>query len=114
MSRAHPRRKPRLPEHAAVFAALGDETRLALLDKLAGGEAQSISRLAQGSPLTRQAVTKHLAVLEGAGLVRRKREGRESLYAMRPEPLRDAFTYLDDVSRAWDDALTRLKSFVEK
>lgn len=106
--------RARLPAQALVFAALGDETRLALLARLAGGEAQSISRLAEGSTLTRQAVTKHLGVLEGAGLVRRKRAGRESLYAMRPEPLRDAFSYLDDVSRAWDDALGRLKRCVEE
>jgi len=114
MSRRRASAKARLPERAAIFAALGDETRLQLLGKLAEGEAQSISRLAAGSPLTRQAVTKHLGVLEQAGLVRRKRAGRESLYAMRPEPLRDAFSYLDDVSRAWDDALARLKSFVEE
>jgi DNA-binding transcriptional ArsR family regulator len=102
-----------LSERAAVFAALGDATRLGLLGRLAKGEAQSISRLAEGSPLTRQAVSKHLAVLEGAGLVRRKREGRESLYAMRPERLRDAFSYLDDVAQQWEDALGRLKSFLE-
>jgi len=114
MSRRAANARARLPERAAIFAALGDETRLRLLDKLAEGEAQSISRLAAGSPLTRQAVTKHLGVLEQAGLVRRTRAGRESLYAMRPEPLRDAFSYLDDVSRAWDDALARLKSFVEE
>ncbi|MFO0994912.1 MAG: metalloregulator ArsR/SmtB family transcription factor [Hyphomicrobiales bacterium] len=107
------RSRGRLPAQAQVFAALGDATRLALLARLAGGEAQSITRLAEGSTLTRQAVTKHLGVLEGAGLVRRKRVGRESLYAMRPEPLRDAFSFLDDVSRAWDDALARLKRFVE-
>ena len=113
MSRPSPRRSRHLPERAAIFAALGDETRLALLGKLSAGEAQSISRLADGSSLTRQAITKHLRVLEGAGLVRRKRTGRESLYAMRPEPLRDAFSYLDDVARAWDTALGRLKTFVD-
>ena len=58
-------------------------------DLLAKGEPQSISRLAQGSALTRQAITKHLRVLEGAGVVRSVRAGRESLFAFRPEPLRE-------------------------
>jgi DNA-binding transcriptional ArsR family regulator len=99
---------------AAVFAALGDETRLALIGKLADGPPQSISRLAEGSALTRQAITKHLRVLEGAGVVCGVRAGRESLFAFRPEPLRDARSYLDRVSGQWDDALQRLKSFVEE
>jgi DNA-binding transcriptional ArsR family regulator len=99
---------------AAVFAALGDETRLALLGKLSGGQRQSISELAGGSSLTRQAITKHLRVLEGAGVVQSARIGRESLFEFKPEPLRDVRAYLDRVSGQWDQALARLKSFVEK
>ena len=99
---------------AAVFAALGDETRLALLGKLSGGQRQSISQLACGSSLTRQAITKHLRVLEGAGVVQSARVGRESLFEFKPEPLRDVRAYLDRVSGQWDQALARLKSFVEK
>lgn len=99
---------------AAVFAALGDETRLALLGKLSGGQRQSISQLAGGSSLTRQAITKHLRVLEGAGVVQSARIGRESLFEFKPEPLRDVMAYLDRVSGQWDQALARLKSFVEK
>jgi DNA-binding transcriptional ArsR family regulator len=99
---------------AAVFAALGDETRLALIGKLAAGQRQSISQLAGGSSLTRQAITKHLRVLEGAGVVHSARVGRESLFEFRPEPLRDVKAYLDRVSGQWDQALARLKSFVEK
>jgi DNA-binding transcriptional ArsR family regulator len=99
---------------AGVFAALGDETRLSLVGRLAGGPPQSISRLAEGSTLTRQAITKHLRVLETAGVVRSVRTGRESLFAFRPEPLRDVRSYLDQVSAQWDDALGRLKAFVEK
>jgi DNA-binding transcriptional ArsR family regulator len=98
---------------ASVFAALGDETRLAVLAKLCQGEAQSISRLTVGTNLSRQAVTKHLRVLEGAGVVRSVRAGRESLFALEPQPLTDARNYLDHVARQWDDALARLKSFVE-
>ena len=99
---------------AAVFAALGDETRLSLLGKLCGGQRQSISQLAGGSSLTRQAITKHLRVLEGAGVVQSARVGRESLFELRPEPLKDVRAYLDRVSGQWDQALARLKSFVER
>jgi DNA-binding transcriptional ArsR family regulator len=105
--------RAQLKGRASVFAALGDETRLSLIGKLSSGPPQSISRLAEGSMLTRQAITKHLRVLEGAGIVRSKRAGRESLFAFRPEPLRDLRSYLERVSDQWEDALARLKSFVE-
>jgi DNA-binding transcriptional ArsR family regulator len=99
---------------ACVFAALGDETRLGVLSKLVDGRPQSIARLTEGTILTRQAVTKHLRVLEEAGLVRSVRNGRESLFAFEQKPLDDARLYLDRVSRQWDDVLARLKSFVEE
>lgn len=99
---------------ASVFAALGDETRLAVLARLSEGEPQSIARLTRGTALSRQAVTKHLHVLEGVGVVRSTRLGRESLYALEPQPLTDARDYLDRVSKQWDNALARLKSFVEE
>jgi DNA-binding transcriptional ArsR family regulator len=105
--------RARLKGRASAFAALGDETRLSLVGKLSSGPPQSISRLAEGSTLTRQAITKHLRVLEGAGVVRSVRVGRESLFAFRPEPLEDLRSYLERVSDQWDDALGRLKSFVE-
>ncbi|MEP9379580.1 metalloregulator ArsR/SmtB family transcription factor [Aquabacter sp. CN5-332] len=99
---------------AAIFAALGDGTRLSLLEKLSDGEALSIAKLSAGTRLTRQAVTKHLHVLEGAGLVTSARIGRESLYSFAPAPLGAARTYLESVSAQWDDALGRLKDFVER
>lgn len=102
-----------LRTNASIFAALGDETRLALLVELTKGESQSIARLTEGTRLTRQAVTKHLRVLEGVGVVRSVRSGRESLFELQPRPLVDARTYLDHVSRQWDNALTRLKALVE-
>jgi DNA-binding transcriptional ArsR family regulator len=114
MSRSRPERRARLADRAATFAALGDPTRLSLIGKLSSGPPQSISRLAEGSALTRQAITKHLRVLEGAGVVRSVRTGRENLFAFRPEPLRELQSYLDQVSAQWDDALGRLKVFVEK
>jgi DNA-binding transcriptional ArsR family regulator len=102
-----------LKTRAAVFAALGDQTRLSMLARLSAGTPQSISRLTTGTRLTRQAVTKHLRVLEAAGVVRSTRAGRESLFALEPKPLVEARSYLDEVSRQWDDALARLKAFVE-
>jgi DNA-binding transcriptional ArsR family regulator len=100
--------------HASVFAALGDETRLSVLAKLSRGEPQSIARLTVGTKLTRQAVTKHLRVLEGAGVVRSVRVGRESLFELEPQPIEEVRQYLDEVSRQWDDALVRLKSHLEE
>jgi DNA-binding transcriptional ArsR family regulator len=101
-------------DYAPVFAALGDPTRLALVIRLSGGQPHSISQLTEGSTLTRQAVTKHLRVLEGAGIVRCARSGRESHFALDPAPIDDARKYLDRVSELWDQALSRLRTFVER
>jgi DNA-binding transcriptional ArsR family regulator len=113
MSTARVERGAALTRRAAVFAALGDETRLALIGHLSSGPPRSISRLAQGSALTRQAITKHLRVLEGAGIVHSVRVGRENRFAFRPEPIDELRAYLDRVSTHWDNALGRLKSLVE-
>ena len=98
---------------APVFAALGDETRLSLVAKLCGGQPYSISQLTVGSRLTRQAITKHLRVLEGVGIVHSIQAGRESLFQFNPEPIEEMKKYLDTVSLQWDQTLSRLKSFVE-
>jgi DNA-binding transcriptional ArsR family regulator len=100
--------------HARVFAALGDPTRLALITKLCGGPQRSISQLTQDTTLTRQSVTKHLRVLQKAGVVHRSRSGRESRFKFEPKAIEDITQYLDLVSRQWDDALTRLRLYVEK
>ena len=115
MSRRIPSRAAaRLETQATVFAALGDRTRLALVVRLSGGRPCSISELTTGSRLTRQAITKHLRVLEGAGMVRCSRAGRESLYELNPEPMKEIREYLDLVAQKWDHALARLKKFVEE
>jgi DNA-binding transcriptional ArsR family regulator len=98
---------------APVFAALGDPTRLSLLDRLSDGRPRSISGLAADTELTRQAVTKHLRVLESAGLVGSQRAGRETRFAYRPEQVERARAYLDRVSAQWDHAIARLRAFVE-
>ncbi len=97
---------------AQIFAALGDETRLAVLARLGEGPL-SIVRLTQGQALSRQALTKHLHVLEKAGLVHHARAGRESLWSLHRQRLEEARGFLDLMSRQWDDRLDRLKAFVE-
>lgn len=114
------RKVVRRPVRAQLFAALGDETRLALVGRLATGEPYSIAQLtsgttfARGAKLTRQAITKHLRVLEKVGMVHSVRSGRESLFQFDPGPLHAMDEYIAAVSRQWDDALTRLKAFVEE
>lgn len=103
-----------LRHRAPVFAALGDETRLALVAQLSSGPPRSIAQLTEGSSLTRQAISKHLRVLEGAGLVHCARHGRESRYQLEPHCLDDARRFLEEVSAQWDQALERLKAFVEE
>jgi DNA-binding transcriptional ArsR family regulator len=97
----------------SVFAALGDETRLGLVGRLSGGEHLSISELSEGTRLTRQAITKHLRVLEGASLVHGVRHGREMRFEFAPGPFDEARKYLELVSGQWERALGRLKAFVE-
>jgi DNA-binding transcriptional ArsR family regulator len=107
------RRASKSLANAPIFAALGDPTRLALVAKLCRGRPHSISQLTEGSWLTRQAITKHLQVLEGVGIVHSVRAGRESMYKFDPQPIEDLKQYLDLVSKQWDEALNRLKAFVE-
>jgi len=103
----------KLRARALIFAALGDETRLSLVAKLCERQPYSISQLTRGSRLTRQAITKHLRVLESAGIVHSVRAGRESRFEFDPEPIAGIREYLDFVSEQWDQALSRLKAFVE-
>lgn len=99
---------------APVFAALGDVTRLELVSRLSDGEQHSIAQLTEGLDLTRQGVTKHLHVLQRAGLVSCKRVGRESRFTIRPDSIAKARDYLARASAQWDDAIERLKASVEE
>jgi DNA-binding transcriptional ArsR family regulator len=96
-----------------VFAALGSAARLRLLERLRPGEDRSVSVLTAGSRLSRQAVSKHLRILESAGIVRSIRCGRETLFRLELRNLSSARNYLDEISSQWDQALGRLKAFVE-
>jgi len=107
---AHARRA-----HAAapLFAALGDATRLQLLMRLSASGPESIAQMSEKSAVTRQAITKHLQVLEDAGFVTGERRGREHIWCLRPQRFRDVHAQLDRISKQWDDALERLRAFVE-
>ena len=98
---------------ASVFAALGSARRLELLSRLSDGMDYSIVELTDGLDLTRQAVTKHLRVLQQAGMVERRRVGRESRYNMQPAPISQAREYLTRVSDEWDKSIARLREAVE-
>ena len=111
-SRSAAARQP--PAAAPVFAALGDETRLGLLQRLSAHGPLSITRLSEGTGVTRQAITRHLDALGRAGLVRDVRQGRERVFALDVKRLEKARQYLDSVAAQWDAAAARLKAFVEK
>ena len=113
LSRSNRSAALRIEQQAQVFAALGDPTRMSLVTKLIDGKPQSISTLTAGSKITRQAVTKHLSVLENVGLVSKIKDGRESLYELDPKPLLSLQEYLQIISSQWDNALNDLKRFVE-
>jgi len=103
-----------LAEAAPLFAALGDETRLGLLSRLSSEGPLSITRLSDGSDITRQAVTKHLHALAHAGLVRDSQSGRERIWELEPRRLEKARRYLAQISEQWDEALGRLREMVER
>jgi DNA-binding transcriptional ArsR family regulator len=107
-------RAEKLADSAEVFAALGDETRLRLVARLCDEGPLSIARLSEGEDVTRQAITKHLQALAGAGLVKDERQGRERIYQLEPRRLQAARRQLERISQQWDAAIERLRAFVEE
>jgi DNA-binding transcriptional ArsR family regulator len=114
MSRADAIPVSQLRDAVPLFAALGDETRFRLLARLSSHGPASGASLLATTKLTRQATTKHLAVLEEAGLVRSHRDGRDRVWELEPKRLADAQHYLERISKQWDDALDRLRNLVEE
>ena len=96
-----------------MFVALGDVTRLSLLRRLSVDGALSITRLSEGRGVTRQAVTKHLYTLGRAGLVRHARRGRERVWELDRKRLEKAQQFLGQIAAQWDQAVDRLRAFVE-
>jgi DNA-binding transcriptional ArsR family regulator len=113
MSAARKLAAAQVRDAAPLFAALGDENRIRLLVHLSTRGPESITRLSARSDVSRQAITKHLLVLSRAGLVRDERRGRERVWQLESRRLAEAHAYLDRISEQWDDALERLKGFVE-
>src|ERR1041385_1118792 len=109
MSRSRGATALQLPDAVPLFAALGDATRL----RLSAGGPLSITRLSEGTGVTRQAITRHLHALGHAGLVRHARRGREQVWDLNRERLERAKRYLDQIAAQWDDAAERLRAFVE-
>src|SRR5689334_18477536 len=97
-----------------VFFALGDGTRLSVVKKLGSGRSLSATALSEGAKVTRQAIAKHLRVLEGAGLVTHEKRGREVLYTLDARRLDEARAFLGAVSAGWDRAIERLRRIVEE
>ena len=102
-----------LPDAAEVFAALGDPTRLRLVRRMSDEGPQSISDLTTGAGVTRQAIAKHLSALADAGLAKSVKQGRQVVWSLETRRLEIARRHLDFVSHSWDEALQRLKDFVE-
>ena len=98
----------------AVFEALADGTRRAVLREVAERGPVTATELATGLPVTRQAIAKHLAVLRGAGLVEPERAGRETRFSADTRPMADASRWLDDTGAAWDERLGRLAARLEQ
>ena len=101
-------------EHGPLFAALADPTRRKVLDLLAARGEGSASALAAALPVSRPAVIKHLVVLDRAGLVESRRQGREVLFSVRPEPLASAARWMAAVAAEWDARLAALKRLAEE
>lgn len=97
---------------ASVFGALGDPHRLDMVIGLRESGPRSTLQVAQAIPLSRQAATKHLQILEAVGVVRSSKQGRERIWTVEPQPLAAAGDYLGALSRRWDGAIDRLTAFV--
>lgn len=113
MSRSRGAAALKVTDAVPVFAALGDATRLGLIGRLSVDGPLSITRLSEGTGVTRQAITRHLYALGDAGLVRNARRGRERVWELDLKRLEKARSYLDQIAAQWDDAASRLKAFVE-
>jgi DNA-binding transcriptional ArsR family regulator len=103
-----------LTSAALLFAALGDPTRLTLLQRLADGGPASISMLAEAFAITRQGVTKHLQVLAAAGVIDGSRQGREQVWTLNPKRLAEGLRHIEAIATGWDEALARFKLLVEE
>ena len=106
-------RKSEIEKKARLFSVLGDYTRLSLVTSLVDGEKRSITELSEGFKLSRQAVTKHLRLLEGVGIVKGGKSGRENLFRLKIESLAEVRQIIESIENQWDQTLSRVKSYLE-
>jgi DNA-binding transcriptional ArsR family regulator len=111
--RPNQRRAEPLQTVAPAFAALGDPNRLRIVSRLCDAGPQSIAGLTAGSDVTRQAITKHLRLMQDAGLVRSARTGREVVWELEPRRVAQIRAHLERIAEDWDRALSRLRTLVE-
>jgi DNA-binding transcriptional ArsR family regulator len=111
--RPNEKRTARLQSVAPAFAALGDPNRLRIVSRLCDDGPQSIAGLTTGADVTRQAITKHLRMMQGAGLVRSARIGRQVVWELEPRRVEQVRKHLDQIAKDWDRALSRLRIMVE-
>jgi DNA-binding transcriptional ArsR family regulator len=105
---------PAVVARAPLFDALGDANRLRIITRLCDSGPCSTAQITTVVPVSRQAATKHLLLLEAVGIVNSERRGRERIWRMEPKPLTDASEYLTALSQRWDRAIDRLRAFVEE
>jgi DNA-binding transcriptional ArsR family regulator len=96
-----------------LFDALGDPNRLSIITRLCDGGPCSTTTITAAVSVSRQATTKHLLLMEAAGLVSSRRHGRERIWRLEPKPLTDASEFLNVLSQKWDNAIDRLRNYVE-
>ena len=114
VSASSQRSSVRISSVAPAFAALGDPTRLKMLQRLGKEGPQNITSLAAKGDITHQAVSKHLRVLENALLISSTRSGRDRIWALETDAMQDLHAFLDDISGQWDNALKALQKLVEE
>jgi DNA-binding transcriptional ArsR family regulator len=100
-------------ETAPLFDALGDPNRLRIITRLCNGGPCSTTKITEVVSISRQAATKHLVLLEAVGLVSSQRHGRDRIWRVQPKPLTDASEFLNALSQKWDNAIDRLRTYVE-
>ena len=106
--------RPVFTGQPGVFEALADPTRRWMIERLARGGSLTPTSLAEELPISRQAVSRHLSVLQHGGLVSARKEGREQHYQLAVDPLRDAAAWIAGIEQEWDRRLAALGKWLDE